>query len=111
MPQTKFPLISRQSRSGAAALPTDITFYPVPEGTWWISVEYCQQALMEALEAAARARRSGVVEYNIGSRGLKRFTLKELEDHIMFWRRALQDALLGNTGSAIQTRRAAPCDV
>jgi hypothetical protein len=76
-----------------------------------VTVDYCIQALNEAAEALRRAAASGVVEYHIGSRGLKRFTVAELKDLYAFWKEELQNVLLEGAGSSIQTRRAVPCDV
>jgi hypothetical protein len=54
---------------------------------------------------------SGVVEYHVGSRGLKRFTLSDFQHAFEFWSNAANDALVAGLGSAIQSRRAVPCDV
>ena len=90
---------------------TTITFWPVPEGTQPIDLTYCLTAKWEVAEAIRRATASGVVEYHIGSRGLRRFTLKELQDLYAFWSNAANDAAVAGMGSAIQSRRAVPCDV
>ena len=77
-----------------------------------IDVEYCIRAKWEVAEAIRRATASGVVEYHIGSRGLRRFDLKELRELFAFWSNAAQDAMaMSSMGSAIQSRRAVPCDV
>jgi hypothetical protein len=62
------------------------------------------------LAAMQKALASGVVEYHVGSRGLKRFTLGELQSLLTFWQNAVNDAAMGPS-SAIQSRRAIPCDV
>jgi hypothetical protein len=97
-------------RQGVAEGAT-ISFYPIPVGTGFLTVEYCLTALGEVAEALRRSVASGVVEYHIGSRGLKRFTLKELQDLFAFWKNAANDAMAAGFGSAIQTKRAVPCDV
>ena len=72
--------------------------------------EICVQMRDAVLEAMGKALASGVVEYHVGSRGLRRFTLKELQDLLTFWQNAANDAAQGPM-SAIQSRRAVPCDV
>jgi hypothetical protein len=72
--------------------------------------DICIQMRDSVLAAMQAALASGVVEYHVGSRGLKRFTLKELQDLLSFWQNAANDAALG-PASAIQSRRAVPCDV
>ena len=113
MPQIPVSLIRRtyQRRPEAAASPgqSDISFYPVDGGVVW-TLEFCLICRDEVVEALRKAVRSGVVEYNIGSRGLKRFSLKELQDLLVFWTNAAADAAVGGMGSAIQTRRGAPTD-
>jgi len=81
---------------------------PMPVGDW--TYEFCVYARNCATKALMAALNSGVFEYHIGSRGLKRYSLKELEAVIQFWSNAAADAALG-TYSAIQCRRAVPCDV
>lgn len=88
-----------------------ITFWPIPAGTIPIDLEYCLTARFEVAQAIRRATASGVVEYHIGSRGLKRFTLAELQELFKFWTNAANDAAVAGLGSAIQTRRGVPCDV
>jgi hypothetical protein len=76
-----------------------------------VTIDYCIEAINEAAEALRRAAASGVVEYNIASRGLKRYTIAELKDLYAFWKDELQNVALEGLGSSIQTRRAVPCDV
>ena len=97
-------------KGGSIATQT-ITFWPIPPGTVIIDLEYCLTARYEVAQAIRKAVASGVVEYHIGSRGLKRFTLKELQDLFAFWSNAANDAAAEGVGSAIQSRRAVPCDV
>ena len=80
----------------------------IPTGDW--TYEYCIYARNCAAQALVAATNSGVLEYHVGSRGLKRYSLRELQDIIQFWSNAAADAALG-TYSAIQCRRAVPCDV
>jgi hypothetical protein len=96
---------------GGATSTTSISFWPVPEGTQPIDLQYCLTARYEVAEAIRRATASGVVEYHVGSRGLRRFTLEELTKLYAFWSNACNDALMEGLGSAIQSRRAVPCDV
>jgi hypothetical protein len=87
-----------------------ISFWPVPAGTAVIDLDYCLTARWEVAEAIRRATASGVVEYHVGSRGLRRFSLKELQDLYAFWSNAANDAAVAGAGSAIQSRRVIPCD-
>jgi hypothetical protein len=59
------------------------------------------------LAAMSKALVSGVVEYSIGSRRLRRFTLKELQDLLLFWTNQL---LAVEYGSGIICRRGVPTD-
>lgn len=87
---------------------TSVNFYPVPNGSW--TYDFCILCRDEVVAAIRKAVNSGAYEYHVGSRGLKRFTLKELQDLLAFWTNAANDAALGYS-SAIQTRRGVPCDV
>jgi hypothetical protein len=93
--------------SGGTAVQT-VIFATIPP---IVTIDYCIQAINEAAEAIRRATSSGVVEYNIGSRGLKRFTIAELKEAYTFWKDELQNVMLEGAGSSIQSRRAVPCDV
>jgi hypothetical protein len=90
---------------------TSIIFWPIPDGTVPIDLEYCLRAKYQAAEAIVKATASGVVEYHVGSRGLRRFTLKELQELYAFWKNEAVEAAQIGLGSAIQSRRAVPCDV
>jgi hypothetical protein len=95
------------------ALPRSVSihFWPVvAPRTGGFSYDFAILCRDEVVVAIRKAVNSGTVEYHIGSRGLKRFSLKELQDLLAFWTNAANDAALGYS-SAIQTRRAAPCDV
>jgi hypothetical protein len=72
--------------------------------------EYCILQRDAVMAAINKVLASGVEEYHVGSRGLKRLSLKDLRDWLQFWLNAANDAALGFS-SAIQTRRAVPCDV
>jgi hypothetical protein len=50
---------------------------------------------------------TGVSEYHVGSRGVKKFTLKELQDILAWWQWQLQTAMVG---SSIIAKRAIPTD-
>jgi hypothetical protein len=91
---------------GGTAIQT-VIFYTVPS---IVTVEYCIEALGEVAEALRKAAASGVVEYHIGSRGLKRFSVAELKDLYAFWKNEAQNVALEGLGSSIQSRRAVPCD-
>lgn len=95
-------------RGDIVALPL---FLQVPAGAQLVDFQYCMARIWDAAEAIRKATISGVVEYHIGSRGLKRFTLAELQDSYAFWKNAAQDALAEGVGSSIQSRRAVLCDV
>jgi hypothetical protein len=90
------------------AVPTAVYFATVP---LIVTVDYCIEAINEAAEGMRKAQSSGVVEYNIGSRGLKRYSFEEMKGFYIFWKNELQDAFLAGVGSSIQTKRAVPCDV
>lgn len=71
---------------------------------------YYMQCKFEVAEAIRKLVAGGAVqEYHVGSRGLKRYSLDELQNLLKFWSNLADDALSG--GSAIKVRRAAPCDV
>ncbi len=108
-------MISKTPFQGTWATPTNgqgqgfaYPIPPTPMGGW--DYDYCIYMRNLASDAIVKALNSGTYEYHVGSRGLKRFTLRELQDMLGFWSNAAADAALG-TYSAIQTRRAVPCDV
>ena len=80
--------------------PTGGFFYLTPP---WL----CQEMIDEILSAMRKALATGVVEYRIGSRGLRRFTLKELSDLLGFWKNQLESSLFG---ASIIAKRGVPTD-
>lgn len=84
-----------------------VSWYPARPG---FDYGYCIMCRNEVAEAIRKAVASGVASYHVGSRGLQRFTLSELQDLLTFWTNAANDALLG-VSSSIQSRRGVPCDV
>ena len=82
-------------------------FWIVTRPPWGFDVETCQRMIDAVLAAMTKALASGVVEYHIGSRGLKRFTVKELQDLLLFCPNQLQAAIYG---SSIICRRGVPTD-
>jgi hypothetical protein len=88
--------------------PQTITFWPIPtRPIWGFPVWQCQEMIDQILAAMSKALASGVVQYNVGSRGLRRFTLKELQDLLAFWTAQLEAAMMGG---AIVARRGIPTD-
>lgn len=101
----------RYSQPVANPFHSTVAFWPLPVFLpTGLPYSLCIVRRDEAVAAYDRAIKSGVVEYHVGSRGLKRFTIQELLDAIKFWTNAANDAALG-ASSAIQSRRACPCDV
>ena len=89
-------------------LTTQFQFWVMPvRPPWGFGLVFCQQMRDEILVAMSKALASGVVEYHVGSRGLKRFTLKELQDLLIFWTNQLQAEIMG---SGIIVRRGIPTD-
>lgn len=104
---------SRVSRWGGSTpvgvRPINIDFWETDRGTFYYLTPYlCQEMIDQIMEAMQKALVSGVVEYKIGSRGLKRFTMKELQDLLGFWLNQLEAAVWGGS---IVARRGVPCDV
>jgi hypothetical protein len=64
----------------------------------------CRAMIEEVMQAMQRALSSGVVEYRVGSRSLRRFTLKELMELLAFWQMQLQ------VSQGLSARRAVPTD-
>jgi len=83
------------------------TFWMVQK-PWRFPPELCQEMIEQVMEAMSKALASGVVEYRVGSRSLRRFTMKELQDFLLFWTNQLEASIMGGS---IVARRAAPCDV
>jgi hypothetical protein len=100
----------RYSQPVATPTLSAISFWPVVVNPGGFTYEFAILCRDEVVVALRKAIAGGTVEYHVGSRGLKRFTLKELQDLLVFWNNAAADAALG-VSSAIQTRRAIPCDV
>jgi hypothetical protein len=65
-----------------------------------------QGIVMDAIKAALQ---SGVKAYHVGSRGLERYTLQELQAMLEYWIGKANDALMG--GSSMKVKRGIPCDV
>jgi hypothetical protein len=72
--------------------------------------DYCIACRLEVSEAMRKAMQSGVAEYHVGSRGLKRYTLKELQDLYAFWTHEASTNE-GDPASSIKCKRGIPCDV
>ena len=107
----RFPRPVPELRSTPGVTQQIMFIYPVPARPYTgFPLDFCLAQRDAVAAALMRAVESGVVEYHIGSRGLKRFSLKELQDLLMFWSNAANDAALGVAGSSIQSRRAVPCD-
>lgn len=84
-------------------------FYPIPAyPPGGFDPELINQMINAILQAMSKAISSGVAEYHVGSRGLKRFTLKELTDLLAFWKQ--QELLTANGGSSMMARRGVPTD-
>jgi hypothetical protein len=80
----------------------------VPNSGW--DYIYCITRRDAVVAAMDKVLASGVQEYHVGSRGLTRLSLRDLQDLLVFWTNAANSAALGYS-SAIQTRRGVPCDV
>lgn len=94
--------------AAAAVTPTNINFWETNGGVFYVLTPYlCQEMIDQVLEAMQKALVSGVVEYKVGSRGLKRFTMKDLQDLLGFWLNQLEASIWG--GSII-ARRSIPTD-
>lgn len=92
-----------------------IRFWEIPGTTAGGSIAWTPVLIEEArgatLDALMKVLASGVEEYHVGSRGLKRLSLEDLRKLLDYWTNAA--AAIGPNGvvSAIQTRRGVPCDV
>lgn len=69
----------------------------------------CTDMIKQILAAMQTAMSSGVAEYHVGSRGLKRYTITDLQGMLTFWMWAQQAALFGQQGMI--ARRVIPMDV
>jgi hypothetical protein len=89
-----------------------LIFWQVPANyvSGSLPYDYCIQMRDATLAAMQRVLSSNVQEYHVGSRGLKRLSLSDLQNLLTFWMNAANDAALG-AYSGIQSRRAVPCDV
>lgn len=97
-----------------AIMYTGPAFWEIPASTYPVSsISYlyppslCQEMINAALDGMRKCLASGVVEYHIGGRGLKRFTLAELKDFLGFWNNMLDASIWGGS---IVARRAIPTD-
>lgn len=86
---------------------TTLQFWILPRPPWLFSPELCIAMIKEIQGCMVKALSTGVVEYTVGSRQVRRFTLKELQDFLAWWQWQLQTAM---TGSSIVARRAIPTD-
>lgn len=84
-----------------------ISFWPIPSPPWIFSQETCYEMIAQIQTCMAKLLSTGVSEYHVGSRGVKRFTLRELQDLLAWWQWQLQTAV---AGSSIIARRAVPTD-
>lgn len=98
---------SRQRATGE--VPSFVNFSPMNGvGVTWLYPPWlCQQMIEEILVAMSKAMATGVVEYRIGSRQLRRYSLKELQDLLGFWNNMLDASMYG---SSIIAKRGAPTD-
>jgi hypothetical protein len=94
---------------GAKSKLTDVNFWVITRPSGGFPYDYCILQRDATMAAINKVLTSGVEEYHVGSRGLKRLSLKDLMDYLQFWINAANDAALGYS-SAIQTRRGVPCD-
>lgn len=84
-----------------------ITFWPIPSPPWIFSPEVCYAMIAEVQQCMTKLLETGVSEYHVGSRGVKKFTLGELQNLLAWWQWQLQTAI---AGSSIIARRAIPTD-
>lgn len=102
---SRFSYAPNSPLAGIAA-EESVGFWPVPARSTWTyyTPELCQHMIDAILHAMEKALQSGVAEYRVGSRGLKRFSLKELQDLLGFW----TDLLEVQAGG--RARRVCPTD-
>jgi hypothetical protein len=84
-----------------------VQWYPARPGLDYNTCILCRDEAVKALRSVVN---SGVSAYSVGSRGLTRLSISDLQGLIAFWTNAANDALLGFS-SSIQCRRGVPCDV
>jgi hypothetical protein len=107
-------MLSMSRPVGLSPLPSlklaQVNFWDISYPRGGFPYDICILKRDAVLAAMDKVLASGVEEYHVGSRGLKRLSLKDLQDLLKFWTNAANDAALG-ISSAIQSRRAVPCDV
>jgi hypothetical protein len=83
-------------------------FYPVPPvPIGGFDMTTCLAMKQSIIDAMTKLLNSGVAEYHVGSRGLKKFSFKELQDMLTFWTNM---EVMAAWGSGIVARRAMPTD-
>ena len=82
-------------------------FWLIPKPPWIFSSDVCLKMIAQIQEGMVKAMATGVAEYTVGSRSVKRFSLRELQDLLAWWQWQLQTAMIG---SSIVARRAIPTD-
>jgi hypothetical protein len=80
-----------------------------PKSVTVLDYAYCIMMRDMVANAIQAALKSGVAEYHVGSRGLKRYGLAELQSMLEYWIARANDALAG--GSSMKCKRGVPCDV
>lgn len=96
--------------SSAATNYSGPAFWELPSGGvygWLYPPWLCEQMIEAVREAMVKALATGVAEYRVGSRSLRRFSLKELQDLLGFWTNMLE---AGMYGGSIIARRGCPTD-
>lgn len=102
----RFARVPRRSMS-VSPTPT-LNFWETDGRTfYYLTPQICQDMLDQIMQAMSKALVSGVVEYKIGSRGLRRFSMKDLQDLLGFWLNQLEAAMYGGS---IVARRSIPTD-
>jgi hypothetical protein len=86
---------------------TTIEFWPIPDRPWLLSREICRKMIFQIQDAMLLLLSTGVAEYHVGSRGVKRFSMRDLNDLLQWWQWQSQTT---ETGSAIIAKRAVPTD-
>ena len=109
-----YPSVSPAGPPDSNAAGAGIRFWELP-GTGGGSIVWTPVLIEEAraatLEALMKVLASGVEEYHVGSRGLKRLSLEDLRKLLDYWTNAAAAVSPSGVVSAIQTRRGVPCDV
>lgn len=86
---------------------TTLQFWVLPKPPWIFRPELCLAMIAEIQGCMVKAMATGVMEYTVGSRQVKRFALKDLQNLLAWWQWQLQTAMVG---SSIVARRAIPTD-